>query len=87
MVGSTVCLLTRVGSRTCAVPVELVSETMRPLPIAPLAAMPPFVLGLSVVRGTPVPVIDAPRLLGATGSVKPGRFVSIRVGARGGGAS
>lgn len=82
MTGSAVCLLSRVGSRTCAVPVELVFETMRPLPIEPLAGMPSFVLGLSVVRGTPVPVIDAARMLGAPDPTPPGRFISMRIGAR-----
>jgi purine-binding chemotaxis protein CheW len=79
---SAVCLLSRVGSRTCAVPAELVVETMRPLPVEPLSGMPSFVLGLSVVRGSPVPVIDAARMLGATGATSPGRFVSMRIGAR-----
>lgn len=80
--GSAVCLLSLVGSRTCAVPVELISETMRPLPIEPLVGMPPFVLGLSVVRGTPVPVIDAARMLGVADATPPTRFVAIRIGAR-----
>jgi len=80
--GSAACLLARVGSRTCAVPVELISETMRPLPIEPLAGMPSFVLGLSVVRGAPVPVIDAARMLGIADAAPPGRFVSLRIGAR-----
>ena len=80
---SGVCLLARVGSRICAFPVEHVSETMRPLPIEPLAGMPVFVLGVTVVRGTPMPVIDVARMLGATDPPCPGKFVSLRVGARG----
>lgn len=76
-------MLSLIGSRTCAVPVKLISETMRPLPIEPLLGMPPFVLGLSVVRGTPVPVIDAARMLGVADATPPGRFVSMRIGARG----
>jgi purine-binding chemotaxis protein CheW len=80
---SVICLLSRVGTRTCAVPVELICETMRPLPIEPMAGMPSFVLGVSVVRGTPVPVIDAARMLGAAAdALPPGRFVSMRIGAR-----
>jgi purine-binding chemotaxis protein CheW len=81
-VARSTCLISRVSSRTCAVPVELISETMRPLPIEPLAGMPSFVLGLSVVRGTPVPVIDAARMLGVADATPPGRFVSLRIGSR-----
>lgn len=76
------CLLARVGTRSCAIPLEVVAETMRPLRIEPLAGMPPFVLGLSVVRGTPIPVVDVARLLGAAESPPITRFVSIRVGSR-----
>lgn len=58
-------LVCRVQTRLCAVPLEHVVETLRPLPIEPVAGMPPFVLGLAVVRGAPLPVVDAARLLGA----------------------
>jgi purine-binding chemotaxis protein CheW len=77
------CLLVRVDSRTCALPIDFVYEIMRPLPIESLAGMPAFVLGLSVVRGAPVPVVDASRMLGGGVSARPGRFVSVRIGARG----
>lgn len=75
-------VLCRVGSRVCALPAEHVSETMRPLPIEPLAGAPPFVLGVSVVRGSAVPVVDAERLLGGAHSTWPTRFVAIRAGDR-----
>jgi purine-binding chemotaxis protein CheW len=75
-------LLCRVGSLVCAVLLEHVSETMRPLPIEPLAGLPSFVLGLSVLRGTPVPVVDAARMLGVVAPARPGRFVAMRIGAR-----
>lgn len=35
-----------------------VVETMRPLPITPLPGMAPYVRGLSVIRGGPVPILD-----------------------------
>ena len=75
-------LVFRAGSQLCALPLADVVETMRPLPVRPLAGMPPHVLGISVVRGTPVPVIDVAELLGA-GDVDtaPTRFVVIRAGA------
>jgi len=70
----------RVGSRLCAVPVGLVAETMRPLPVEPLPDAPPFVLGVSIIRGAPVPVVDVASLL-AGPALEPGRFVTVRLGA------
>jgi purine-binding chemotaxis protein CheW len=61
---------------------DQVIETMRPLPIEPLAGVPPFVLGLSVLRGTPVPVIDLANLFGAASPVRCARFVAVRAGHR-----
>jgi len=66
----------------CACPVASVVETMRPLPIEPLAAAPAFVLGVSVIRGVPVPVVDTARLLGAVPTASPQRVVTLKVGAR-----
>lgn len=74
-------LLCRVGTRLCAVPLEHVVETLRPLRVEPLAGAQDFVLGVAILRGTPVPVVDAARLLGAASS-NPARFVSLRVGER-----
>jgi purine-binding chemotaxis protein CheW len=71
----------RVGARICALPVEVVIETMRPLPIEPVAGVPAFVVGLAIIRGQPVPVVDAARLLGAV-ATEPTRFVTIRVRSR-----
>jgi purine-binding chemotaxis protein CheW len=55
---------------------------MRPLPIEPLAGTPSFVVGVSVVRGSPIPVIDAARLLGCSDSLPAARWVAMRVGSR-----
>jgi len=57
-------------------------ETMRPLPVEPVPDLPPFVLGVALIRGVAVPVIDAARLLGAAGSALPTRYVTLRVGER-----
>ena len=57
-----------------------VIETMRPQPIEAIAGAPGFVLGLAVIRGEPVPVVDVARLLG-TEAAQPRRFVTVR-GAR-----
>ena len=75
-------VLCRVGSCICAIPVEHVAETMRPLPIERLAGMPSFILGVAVVRGAPLPVVDAAGILDV-GPTQLGRFVSLRVGTRG----
>lgn len=50
--------------RHCAFVAEDVAEVMRPLPIEALPAMPAFVLGLSIIRGEPTPVVDVATLLG-----------------------
>jgi purine-binding chemotaxis protein CheW len=82
-------LLCRVGSRIVALDIRDVLETMRRLPIAPLTGAPPFVLGLAVVRGLPIPVVDADRLLGSSVSsstplisASAARFVSLKLGLR-----
>jgi purine-binding chemotaxis protein CheW len=74
-------LLCRVHRVLCALPVAQVIETLRPLPIEPLAGAPGFVCGLSLLRGVPVPVVDLGLLLG-TEQVRPTRFVALRSGAR-----
>jgi purine-binding chemotaxis protein CheW len=61
---------------------DQVIETMRPLPVEPLAGTPSFVLGLSVLRGAPVPVIDLANLLGATSLTTHARFIAVRAGDR-----
>lgn len=78
----TTSLLCRAGAVLCAIPLGYVVETMRPLPIEPLPGTPPFVRGLSVIRGVPTPVVDASLLLGETPSAAPGRFVTMEVGER-----
>jgi purine-binding chemotaxis protein CheW len=44
--------------------------------------MPAFVLGVSLIRGAPVPVVDAARLLASEPSVPPQRIVTLSVGER-----
>jgi purine-binding chemotaxis protein CheW len=79
-------LLFRVHQWLSAIPVSSVVETLRPLPLEPLANQPAAMLGLSTIRGGPVPVIDAAQLLLAGGrSTQPGeakRLVLLRVGDR-----
>jgi purine-binding chemotaxis protein CheW len=63
-------------------PLDHVVETMRPLPIESLPGAPPFVRGVSMLRGVPVPVVDAGALLGTADGAQPTRFVSMRAGPR-----
>jgi purine-binding chemotaxis protein CheW len=68
------------GTRECAFPLRHVAEIMRPLPIKPVAGTPGFVRGVSVVRGTPTPVVDLKALL-ENGENSPsfGRFLSLKL--------
>ena len=74
-------LLCRAGRRLCALPLAHVVETMRPLPIEKIAGSPQPVLGLSVVRGSPIPVVDVGALFGES-ETHPQRFVTVRTGER-----
>ena len=70
-------LLCRIGASVGVLPLAAAVETYRPLPIEPVMGGPPFVLGLAVVRGTPLPVVDLTRLVtGEPG--RPGRFVTVK---------
>jgi purine-binding chemotaxis protein CheW len=71
----------RVGTRTCALPLALVAETMRALPVMPLANSAGFVSGASIIRGVPVPIVDAGALFGEPPIARQ-RLVTIDVGGR-----
>lgn len=70
-------LLCKVGGRYCALRLASVVETMRPLEIQPVEGALPCMLGLSVIRGRPCPVLDLGRLLGGGG--EPERLVLLRL--------
>lgn len=74
-------LLVRAGTRVCALPLRHVAETLRPLPVSPLADVPPFVQGAAVVRGHVAPVVRLGALLGGDADA-PRRFVLLTVGER-----
>jgi len=73
-------LLVRVATHTCALNLAHVVEIMRPLPVEPLAGAPSMLLGLSVIRGAPVPVVALAGLFKDGGAS--GRFVIVRAGRR-----
>jgi purine-binding chemotaxis protein CheW len=76
-------LLFRAGTRLCAIAVAHVEEAMRPLPCEPLPGLPPFVRGVSIVRGRPTPIVDLRVLLGDHEPSSPRRLVILRTdGAR-----
>lgn len=76
-------LVARVASRLVAIPARDAVESMRPLPIEPLPGAPEGVLGLSIIRGAPVPVVDLASLLGLGSEARSGgRFLTLAVGGR-----
>lgn len=77
------CLLLRGGKLMCGVPISDVIEVMRCMPVVTISNLPPFVMGLSVIRGDRVPVVDLCELLGAEGEHSGRtRLVTLRVGSR-----
>lgn len=70
-------LLCRAGRLSCALPLDAIVETMRPLPVASLPGTPSFVAGVAIIRGVGLPVVDAAALLATTESTT-GRFVIVR---------
>lgn len=78
-----VVLLVRARTRLCALPIERLVETMRPLPTTPFAGAPSFVLGVARIRGTAVPVVDLGALLGSQEASQATRYLALRLdGAR-----
>lgn len=78
--GADLAVVARVGARLCAIPLEHTRETMRLQPIEPLAGAPAYVLGLSIIRGEAVPVVDLAAVVGGDGARE--RLISLRVGDR-----
>lgn len=70
-------LVFRAGSVLCALRLDEVLETLRPLAVRPLAGTPAFVRGVTIMRGIPAPVIDVARLLGGE-QAEIARFVAVR---------
>jgi purine-binding chemotaxis protein CheW len=70
-------LVFRAGELLCALPLEQVIETMRPLTVHGLAGAPAHVKGITIMRGVPTPVVDVAALVG--GAAAPAsRYVAVR---------
>lgn len=78
---SQLALVFRVAGKLCALPLSQVIETLRPLPLQRFGSAPDFVLGAATVRGLPIPVVSAARLLdeGARGGL---RWICVAAGSR-----
>lgn len=74
-------LLCRAGERSCALPLDRIAETLRPAAIEPVSGAPGFVLGLALIRGAPVPVVDLAALFGDAAAAR-ARLVVCSVGSR-----
>jgi purine-binding chemotaxis protein CheW len=74
-------LLCRAGTMLCALPVEQVVEIMRMLPLEPFAAAPRYVLGLGIIRGAPVPVVDIGLIVGSA-ATQAARLVTVKAAGR-----
>jgi purine-binding chemotaxis protein CheW len=75
-------LLVQSRARCCAIPMTHVLEVMRPIPVDAVVGMPTYVLGLSVIRGRPTPVVDLARLFRQAERGEPSRYVALRLGDR-----
>lgn len=70
-------LVFRAGPLLCALSLDEVIEIMRPLDTRPLAGIPAFVSGVTIMRGVPTPVVHVGALL-AGEEHPPERFVAVR---------
>ncbi|MFZ6649042.1 chemotaxis protein CheW [Undibacterium sp. TJN25] len=77
-------LICRDDRRLCAFALADVAETMRPLPLQTVHGMPPFLLGVALIRGAMLPVVSLARLLGNADPVDAPhfRYVTLKLGQR-----
>jgi purine-binding chemotaxis protein CheW len=76
-------LVVDAGECRAGIPLACVRETMRALTITAVGGAPHFVLGLSIIRGVSVPVVDLGALLGGRDErPRIGRVVTLEVDGR-----
>ncbi len=73
-------VVVRARERLCAIRISQVEETMRPLPIASIVGAPPYVLGVSMIRGLATPVVDLGSVLAQAGPARLTRFLTLKNG-------
>jgi len=74
-----VVLVVEVEGRLSAIAAEHVEEMMRPLPVEPLPEAPPYVRGISLIRGRATPVLSLSRLIATPHeTVYESRFLLLR---------
>jgi purine-binding chemotaxis protein CheW len=78
----TLSLVFRARTRLCALPVERLVETMRPLPVTPFPGASSAVVGVARIRGAAAPVVDVGVLLGCTEPAQPAPFLTLRLKGR-----
>ncbi|MBI2601726.1 MAG: chemotaxis protein CheW [Deltaproteobacteria bacterium] len=78
----TLVLCVQSENNICAIPVRDISEIMRPMPREVLPDSPHFVIGMSVIRGRPVPVVDFSSLIGLKRSSQFGKYVVLNLESR-----
>jgi chemotaxis signal transduction protein len=62
-------LTVKIGTKYAAINVQDIKEILRPLALEPFANLPPFVLGLSMIRGLQIPVISLKKFLEGTHNI------------------
>jgi purine-binding chemotaxis protein CheW len=73
-------LVVRAAQQLLAVPLQHVSEVMRPLAVQPVSGVPAYVRGVAILRGMACPVVDLGLLLSGTAPAPAGRFVALALG-------
>jgi purine-binding chemotaxis protein CheW len=74
-------LLCRTGTHLWAVPLRQVLEVMRALPIKAVSGAPSYVVGLSIIRGAPLPVVDIGMMISGQ-ATRIERMIAVRTGNR-----
>lgn len=75
-------LVVHARDRLCAIRLAHIAETMRPLPISTVVGAPPYVLGVSMIRGVATPVVDLGAVLGETSPAALTRVFTVKSGSR-----
>jgi purine-binding chemotaxis protein CheW len=71
-------LAIRLGGESCAIGLDGVLEVVRPRVVTPVPFVPPWIVGVMLLRGAMVPIFHVGRLLGLSGDgLEPGERILI----------